>query len=110
MILVMRKQWSKGSGNEELDPPPLREALTAQKRAAPRQHGRVHGRSATVATHAGLQSHKATLWRHLGVLVSLQMEINNKRWESISWKKKHFGGLVSIRKRSKFHCFCMKVK
>lgn len=76
---------AEGSG--ELKTP--LEALTACDRTAlwlkrPRRKG--HGRSVTVATHAGLQSHKQRYEGIWGVLVSLRMEIHNKRWESISWK------------------------
>lgn len=44
-----------------------------------------------------------------GALVSLQMEGNHQSGRVLV-EKQCFGGLVSIRKRSKFHCFCMKVK
>lgn len=58
MDFVMRKQWSREQPGAEI--PPLA-ALTAHDHTAlrlKRRRGGGHGRSVTVATHAGLQSHK----------------------------------------------------
>lgn len=88
MNLVMRKQWSRGSRNEELNPPcGSTDGTEASGAVAEGAAWRRTWQKRDSGYSCGTTKPEATLWRHLGVLVSLRMEINNKRWESISWKK-----------------------